>query len=78
MIGEINIYSETCLCVDCGGVKYGPLRSSIDYYCKCSIKHPTQSYLQGWECPRCHKIHSPYTTECWCPPTIRVSTAGNF
>ncbi len=22
--------------------------------------------LQGWECPRCHKINSPYTTQCSC------------
>lgn len=22
--------------------------------------------LQGWECPRYHKINSPYTTQCSC------------
>ncbi len=35
----------------------------------------SQSNLIGWECPRCHKIHSPYATECYCPPVIRVATS---
>lgn len=23
--------------------------------------------IQGWECPRCRKIHSPYIPSCDCP-----------
>ena len=75
MIGEIHIYSKTVLCTKCGGVAFGPLRSTGDFYCKCPIEHQSQSNLTGWECPRCHRIHSPYTTECYCPPTIRISTS---
>jgi hypothetical protein len=29
---------------------------------------PTFTYVaMGWECPRCHAIHAPSVTSCWCP-----------
>ncbi len=31
-------------------------------------------YTMGWECPRCHKIHSPFATHCECPPHIITSS----
>ena len=69
------IYANTLVCTRCNGVISGQLRSTIDFYCKCPIGAPQHNPLQGWECPRCHRMHSPYVTECWCPPAIRVSTS---
>lgn len=31
-------------------------------------------WLMGWECPRCHKIHSPYVQECDCAPKTYTVT----
>lgn len=33
--------------------------------------------LQGWECPRCKKIHSPFTLHCDCPPKVNTKTQRN-
>ena len=30
--------------------------------------------LYGWICPRCGKVHSPYSTNCDCPPESKVWT----
>jgi DNA-directed RNA polymerase subunit RPC12/RpoP len=30
--------------------------------------------LQGWICPRCGKVHSPFISECDCPPPTRTWT----
>lgn len=27
-------------------------------------------YRMGWECPRCHRIHSPDVYQCWCIPNV--------
>ena len=37
---------------------------------------PIPSYFAPWECPRCHKIHSPVSLTCDCPiqTTINSST----
>ena len=35
-----------------------------------------ETHLMGWECPRCHKIHSPFVTECSCAP-ITITTISN-
>ena len=29
-------------------------------------------HLQGWECSRCKKIHSPYLIECDCFPKYNI------
>lgn len=34
------------------------------------------SHLQGWECPRCHKIHSPFSTVCDCPAATFTSASS--
>ena len=67
---NINIY-----CKKCGGILSGFIPSTGDKLCNCpvDIEVPTKTHLQGWECPRCHRIHSSYTTQCWCPPAIKTS-----
>jgi len=44
---------------------------------ECGLNEP-ESSLMGWECPRCHKIHSPFIPACDCPPqTITSSTINS-
>lgn len=31
--------------------------------------------LMGWECPRCHKVNSPFVLGCDCPPFTFTITA---
>jgi len=38
------------------------------------IPQQKQTPLYGWECPRCFKIHSPFSLTCDCPP--RTFTSG--
>jgi hypothetical protein len=33
----------------------------------------TSSFGQAWECPRCHKIHAFYVSDCDCPPKVYTS-----
>ena len=28
----------------------------------------------GWECPRCHTIHAPWVSACWCPAPTELTT----
>lgn len=52
------IYCQKCL----GLIE--PNEGYTGHYCACKKdnKHI------GWECPRCHKIHSPYSMTCDCLP----------
>ena len=34
------------------------------------------AYLFGWICPRCQKVHSPFSLICDCPPHYIVSTGS--
>ena len=57
-------------CQRCGGVAYLIVPNTTgDFQCYCPAgpKLP-QQHLMGWECPRCHTIHSPYSVTCSCPP----------
>ena len=35
------------------------------------------SNLFGWECPRCFKIHSPFSVTCDCPPRTFTSSGSS-
>ena len=35
------------------------------------------SYLNGWICPRCRQVHSPYSSKCDCPPETITSSLNN-
>lgn len=63
-------------CKDCGGIKLanGEVWSgSAANFCQCSKS------MQGWECPRCHTIHSPFKMSCNCVlPTITGNCDGNL
>lgn len=37
-------------------------------------QYPPKPIQYGWECPRCHKIHSPYSLTCDCQP---ATLSGN-
>jgi len=68
-------------CIYCGGELNGTgddYLNSVCYLCAYINKREAESLihrLQGWECPRCHKIHSPFVRECDCiPPVYNVPT----
>lgn len=60
-------------CSKCGGLIYGVPQYMADQWCNCLPEEP-KSNLVGWECPRCHKIHSPFSTECDCVPLTTTET----
>ncbi len=37
---------------------------------KCKSKQINQPFYYGWICPRCGKVHSPYSTHCDCTPPV--------
>lgn len=37
-----------------------------------------QASFMGWECPRCHKVNSPFVLTCDCPPfTFTFTETGS-
>ena len=34
--------------------------------------------MYGWTCPRCMKVHSPYSAQCDCPPPTFTTSASTF
>ena len=54
-------YSQTGLCDRCKRMGDAILRPTIP---------------QGWECPRCHAIHSPDVKRCFCVPPSEIDTRG--
>lgn len=30
------------------------------------LREPNPTVMQGWQCPKCQTIHSPYTASCYC------------
>ena len=32
---------------------------------------PIKFIITGWECPRCGRMNSPWTTQCPCPPELK-------
>lgn len=35
-----------------------------------------EGLLNGWVCPRCGKVHSPFSTNCDCPPQVITFTGA--
>jgi hypothetical protein len=61
-------------CLKCGKeltVMAGDGYTGICKNCKDEVP---KSFLYGWICPRCGKVHSPFSTKCDCPPNFRVWT----
>ena len=53
-------------CTKCGGmVSFEGAWGGTINWCTC----PKES-VKGWECPRCHQIHSPHSAVCNCPPQL--------
>ena len=61
--------TATIKCENCGGIIYGTHWSTADVSCRCRIPASPSPTSKGWECPRCHKIHSPYKETCECRPS---------
>ena len=53
-----NVY-----CDKCGKLISGTPTGTGQQYCDCKSQTPV-----GWICPRCHKVHSPYSMTCDCLP----------
>lgn len=75
------LYSQRCS--KCGGLMYGQIERTNDFWCKCpefwgTSPKEEQPHLQGWECPRCHKIHSPFVYTCDCLPSVTTHTLSQF
>ncbi len=55
--------------------------TTADYYLvcgECNQKNLQPAIpMQGWVCPRCGKVHSPYSMECNCTPPMRVWTGSS-
>ena len=64
-------------CIYCGA---GLTTGDADLMCtSCRMKRQLSGeipYLYGWICPRCQKIHSPFSLTCDCPPPYIVSTGS--
>lgn len=62
MMGDDRLIDEIC----------SLNRKAMEEYAE-QFKQPT---AQGWECPRCHKIHSWLHMECDCPPKVMTATTN--
>ena len=62
-------------CVQCGRELGITNDDFINGICgNCRFKEYTEP-LQGWICPRCGQVHSPFSLVCGCsPPTISSNT----
>ena len=54
-------YAQTGLCYRCKRIQ--------DAICI-----PFKPVQTGWECPRCHAIHSPDVKRCFCVPPREIDT----
>ena len=65
---------QDIICANCGGYikKESPTAGFVELkFCNCP-----KGNLGAWECPRCHKIHSPCKLSCDCMPT--TTNANTF
>ena len=79
---EGNIYFVRCIPCDVrmmgkteqDAITKWNLRANVqDMETPCS---PQPVPLQGWECPRCRKIHGPFVQECGCAPPMNIRYTG--
>lgn len=63
-------------CLDCGKelTTADPLGHWLCRECEQKRKTPPAPMMYGWICPRCGKVHSPYSTVCDCIPPSTTST----
>lgn len=55
------------VCLICGEwVPWG----AITHTCNIYVTNNPAPPMQGWECPRCHRIHAPWVASCDCPPAV--------
>ncbi len=56
-----------------------PKKKIIDMLIECNRILEFRGTQSGaWECPRCFKIHSPFSTHCDCPARTTTSGQTNF
>jgi hypothetical protein len=63
-------------CNKCGTELTNEDMQTTDCICNACRKNKDMQVfgMYGWICPRCGKVHSPFSTECSCPPPIKVWT----
>jgi DNA-directed RNA polymerase subunit RPC12/RpoP len=63
-------------CLNCGSELQ---TGDTDMNCsKCRANMNQNNILYGWICPRCGKVHSPYSTQCDCPPSSIISNSVTY
>lgn len=65
-------------CLGCG-IEEGtsPFQRGFCPGCESQLKYKGMEYSTGWECPRCHQIHSPYVMRCDCPASYTVTISSD-
>jgi hypothetical protein len=58
-------------CIQCGGELTTGDTPFICMTCKMKNEQQTPP-MQGWICPRCGTVHSPFITECSCPLPTKI------
>ncbi len=62
-------------CISCNGSGQREWGGGLTGYYRCKDCNGTGEVLK-WECPRCHKIHSPFASHCDCPPPMKIATTN--
>lgn len=65
-------------CIYCGIELTTGDKIDICWQCENQFKEYKLPHLQGWICPRCGVVHSPFVMQCNCPPPYKTFTTGNI
>lgn len=68
---KMKVWDEYVLCQICGGLVSGDPGFPV-HDCVHKPISKAETHLFGWECPRCHRIHSPFVSECYCYPNVQT------